>query len=293
MALHEQFATRLRAAKHDVAWEGLQGDVGDARLVAGQVRMVTKPMAPLWASEHPDARQVSELVFGQHFRVLESGQNRFWGQCVEDGYVGHIGRSELSKPEVLTHEVIARSAPIRHEADIKAPPILTLPLGARVSVTGPVVNNFATSMVGFVPVHALRELGVEGDDAVMIQTLEGMLGTPYVWGGGGYMGIDCSGLVQAWVRLVEPGVLRDADMQEATLGQVVRDESRQVGDFLFWPGHVAIVWRKHSLFHASGHHMAVVNEPLDAALARIEQTSGPVRTTRRHPIIAALMRDLV
>jgi Cell wall-associated hydrolases (invasion-associated proteins) len=293
MALHEQFASRLRAAKDDVAWEGLQGDVGRARLVPGQVRMVTKPMAALWESEHQDARQASELVFGQHFRVLQTGPDRFWGQCLEDGYVGYVDRSDVSKPQSLTHEVIARSAPVRYEADIKAPPRFTLPLGARITVTGPVVNNFVTTMVGFLPVHALRELGMDVDAALLTKTLEGMLGTPYVWGGGSYTGIDCSGLVQAWVRLVEPGVLRDADMQEASLGQQIDDGSRQVGDFLFWPGHVAIIWRHQTLFHASGHHMAVVMEPLDKALARIETTSGPVRTARRHPIMAALMRDLV
>jgi len=49
------------------------------------------------------------------------------------------------------------------------------------------------------------------------------------------------------------------------------------GDLVFWKGHVGILSAPDRMVHASGHHMTVVNEPLDYALARI----GPPTSVRR------------
>jgi len=71
---------------------------------------------------------------------------------------------------------------------------------------------------------------------------------------------------------------RDTDMQLASLGVVLEeglDAELRRGDLIFWPGHVAIVSALGQIVHASGHHMAVVSEPLAEATARIAAIKGP------------------
>ena len=93
--------------------------------------------------------------------------------------------------------------------------------------------------------------------------------------------MDCSGLVR--MALHEGGVacLRDADQQEAALGQPVEVDpdlmTLQRGDLVFWPGHVGVMQTSGRLLHANAHHMGVATEPLREAVARI----GPIRTVKR------------
>ena len=49
------------------------------------------------------------------------------------------------------------------------------------------------------------------------------------------------------------------------------------GDLVFWTGHVGIMIDGEYMVHASGHHMAVVIEPLRDAVERI----GAQRSIRR------------
>jgi len=77
-------------------------------------------------------------------------------------------------------------------------------------------------------------------------------------------------------------------MQEAALGEKVPFDgdlaTLRHGDLVFWPGHVGIVeiaGKSEVLLHATAAYMAVVREPLGAALARIAAAGAPVRTVRR------------
>jgi hypothetical protein len=53
------------------------------------------------------------------------------------------------------------------------------------------------------------------------------------------------------------------------------------GDLIFWKGHVAIARDSKSLVHANAFHMAVAFEPLNEAIARIQQSGSAVTSVRR------------
>ena len=82
----------------------------------------------------------------------------------------------------------------------------------------------------------------------------------------------------AWLRAENwQEVLRDSDMQAATLGSELDpgDDCQNLrrGDLVFWKGHVAICTGdadgEAEIIHASGHTMSVAREPLREAIERI------------------------
>ena len=74
----------------------------------------------------------------------------------------------------------------------------------------------------------------------------------------------------------------DSDQQEARLGDMLPDATPPArGDLYFWKGHVGILSDPQTLLHANAHAMAVTYEPLDAAIARIALSDGPVTARRR------------
>jgi hypothetical protein len=100
-----------------------------------------------------------------------------------------------------------------------------------------------------------------GDDPLTVA--RGFLGTPYLWGGLGRDGIDCSGLVHVSFRAVGLRVPRDAADQAAA---AVAVEQPRPGDLWFFgtPGekvsHVGFVTEV-GLLHASP-SLGVAEEPM-------------------------------
>jgi cell wall-associated NlpC family hydrolase len=113
---------------------------------------------------------------------------------------------------------------------------------------------------------------------------EAFVRVPYLWGGRTSLGIDCSALVQLALMMAGRMAPRDTDMQAGTLGEDLVDRpdaGLRRGDLIFWSGHVGILTDPQHLVHASGHHMAVVREPLGAVLSRMARSAGQPTTIRR------------
>ena len=87
--------------------------------------------------------------------------------------------------------------------------------------------------VGAPPTEALMFApATPGDKAVLFAFAQ--LGKPYIWGGNGPVGYDCSGLALAAWESVGVGFARVSDDQYHTAGQPVALNSLSAGDLVFW-----------------------------------------------------------
>ena len=267
---------RLNAYRPDLAAAELRGKVEAARFVEGKTYEVVHGQAPLRQAPRHDASLDTEALYGERVAVYEIDEEGWaWGQLESDGYVGYMPAAALVRAGAApTHKVTALRTHAFPGADIKLPPFVALPFGARVPIARE-DRGFAVTVAGryLTPSH-LAPLAAKEVDFVAVA--ERFLGTPYLWGGKTSLGIDCSGLVQVSLQASGIPCPRDSDVQSALGKNVPRAELRR-GDLLFWKGHVAIARDAQTIVHANAHHMMVAIEPVDAATRRSGSPAGVKR----------------
>ena len=279
------FDPRITPARPDLAAEHLRGQMQAERFVAGTVRAVIDPVAPLRRAPFPDAPLDTEALLGERVTVYETTEEGFaWGQLANDGYVGWLPANALSAPgPEPTHKVAALRTLVFPGPSIKLPPVTWLPLGARLAIVRHEGRLAMTPNGGYLPGNHLVPLIETEPDFVAVA--ERFTGTPYLWGGKSSLGLDCSGLVQVALTACGIACPRDSDMQEQALGHRVVPNADYTnlrrGDLVFWKGHVAIVRDAATLLHANAFHMSVTAEPLAGAIARIKASDSEPRSVKR------------
>ena len=262
-------------ARPDLVEIALAGQVAAARYVAPLAMQAAAPRVPMRKAGSAGSAAVSELLAGEAFDLFESVDGWAYGRSVADAYVGWVHAEALvprdDRAQVM---VTARVAPVFAAADIKAPVVMELPFGARVS--GAAGERFFVCDAGFIHNRHLAPA-----PATPVEVAQLFTGAPYLWGGRTPLGVDCSGLVQAALMACGTACPRDSDQQREAIGTAVDLGDRRAGDVMFFPGHVGILIDADTLLHANAHWMAVVSEPLADVIARLADSPQPVTGVRR------------
>jgi cell wall-associated NlpC family hydrolase len=266
---------RLTPLSGRFALESLRGQV-EADFVPGEGATVVAPLAEL-CSEPGGARD-RQVLLGDVGIVVERRDGWAFVQMAKDGYCGWVPESALGVEEEATHWVSAPATHLYPEANLKARELGALTMTSRLRVLGESGDWLETTR-GFVPRPHVKALGDWHKDPVAVA--QTYLGVPYLWGGMGGAGLDCSGLVQLSLRACGIDCPGDSDMQQA-LGEAFGEKkAMKRGDLLFWKGHVAMAMNADFIIHATAAYMAVAAEPLKAALARIAGSGGGAVLARR------------
>ncbi len=231
---------------------------------APEYRACAARSAMLRASPDASASAVSQLLHGEAFAVVDISGGWAWGYGLHDNYVGYVRGDALGPTSTATHVVTVPQASVFSRADIKAPAIDTYAIGTRLQ--GDAVGDFVLVQGGYIHCRHVAPVSVPFDDPVMMA--ERMIGVPYLWGGRGDGGVDCSGLVQRALGLCGIAAPRDSDQQRALGEEIDPQAALRRGDLIFFPGHVGMMVDGDRMIHANAHWMVVTVEPLAAVIAR-------------------------
>src|SRR6185369_13316967 len=235
---------RINPFRPEIAANHLRGHVEAKRFVEGSRHQIIEPVTVLRRTPSHDARPDTEALLGERITIYETTDEGWaWGQLETDGYVGWLSSNALGPVGTApTHKVMVPRAFAFAGPDIKLPPTVALPMGARVAVT---------ALGWHIPEVYLAPDKMRQPDFVAVA--ERFVETPYLWGGKTSLGLDCSGLVQISLQAAGVACPRDSDMQELALGKLSSLASLRRGDLVFWKGHVAIAIDPETLVHANAH----------------------------------------
>ena len=269
---------RVNAFRGDIADIALAGTLFAPHYASPLARVATSTtMIRTVPGHHAEAS--SQLLPGEGFAVLDLSGGWAWGYSAHDHYVGYVVADALGFPIEAIHRIAVRQALVFASPSIKAPAIGTLPFAARIA--GTAGDAFIETAAGYV--HKRHVAPVDGLETDAVSVAELFLGMPYLWGGRGGDGVDCSGLVQIALAATGVAAPRDTDMQRESLGDKLPEEARlRRGDIVNFPGHVGLMVDENQLIHANAHWMKVVIEPLADVVARLAPNHDrPILSRRR------------
>lgn len=211
---------------------------------------------PLRAEASDKSEQVSQILFGETFEILEWTER--WVKIIttNDNYEGWIGRLQFTMLGHIAYITLKQTPPpITYRAVTQAwkkpdNSVLYLPVGSSLA--------FLKGTTCQINSEQFEIIGEIGETENLEITAKSFLNTAYLWGGRTHYGIDCSGFTQAVFKLQGVHLKRDAWMQ-AEQGNVVDFLAEaKLGDLAFFDNaegkitHVGIMLNNEQIIHASG-----------------------------------------
>lgn len=207
---------------------------------------------PLRAEPSDKSELVSQLLYGEHFKVLERRKKWSHIRTAFDQYEGWIDNLQYQIIEKEDFDTLDR-IPISLSSDIvdfvscSQAGLQSICLGSHVSSAKFLNHTFEG-----------RVIQKPQSKNKMIETAMLLLNTPYLWGGKTPFGLDCSGFTQLIYKLHGQKLLRDARLQ-ATQGEALSFiEESESGDLAFFDNdegvitHVGIIMPDNYIIHAHG-----------------------------------------
>ena len=209
-------------------------------------------IVPLRLEASDASKLVSQLLYGDFFKVLE--QRKKWSKIRLDfdGYEGWIDNKQYFKISESEFKTLQQSAPI-YATDLvefienTSKELIPIPLGASLNGLS-ILKHFhdGNTTTGVLP------------KSNILNTASFYLNSPYLCGGKTPFGIDCSGFTQMAYKLNGYKLFRDA-YEQATQGEALSFiEESEPGDLAFFDNnegniiHVGIIMKDNYIIHAHG-----------------------------------------
>lgn len=208
------------------------------------------------------SEMVTQLLFGEHYTVIENGEGWIKIKVAYDNYECWVNIKQHTKISETTFNQIQNQIPVysnelvqvitNKNAQINFP----ISLGSTMPFLKDKTLNFESHYFGFDgQVSVPNQKGSAQD---IISTAYLLINAPYLWGGKNPFGIDCSGFTQIVYKLNGYKLPRDASQQVELGTPLSFVEEAEAGDLAFFDNeegnivHVGILLNNEQIIHASG-----------------------------------------
>ncbi len=212
---------------------------------------------PVRLEPNDRAEMTSQLIFGEHYKILESQKKWSKIQIAHDKYVGWISNKQIKEIDEeefnrLEKEIPTISTDILDiiEGNIHQPIVIG-------SILPSFKSEYALIAQKMYKFTGNKSQGFSQKKHLISNALI-FLNAPYLWGGRTPFGIDCSGFVQIIFRLQGIKMPRDA-YQQIEIGETINSINNiEKGDLAFFENkdgkivHVGIIMDNNQIIHASG-----------------------------------------
>ena len=219
-------------------------------------------VVPCRADSSNKSEMVSQLLFGEHFEIIEIQKNWIKIKIAYDNYECWIDQKQFQPISEETFKEL-QSLPFHLTTDLvqivvskENDQVFPILLGSTLPYFDAEVCNLEGHEYGFEGSSVLPSQVAEKQK--IIEFAYSYLNSPYLWGGRTPFGIDCSGFTQIVYKLAGEKLPRDA-YQQAEFGQTLSFiEEAEPGDLAFFDNeegkiiHVGIILENNQIIHASG-----------------------------------------
>lgn len=225
-----------------------------AKFEAGACRL---SVVPVRAEGSDKAEIVTQLLFGDQYRVLESSSDEKWLKIRIDfdQYEGWIDtKQHFEEAERPQSDSLYIFTELMYMMVFPFGPV-NIQMGSILDGSDEVIKE---QMDELFEEGAVKPLNEKRGAAYLEERALQYMNAPYLWGGKSLFGIDCSGFVQQLFKMCGIALPRDA-WQQAEIGQTVEDLATvRNGDVAFFHNekgritHVGILLSDEEIIHASG-----------------------------------------
>lgn len=221
-------------------------------------------IVPVRSEPREKSEMCTQILFGEHYMILE--ENSKWCQIKLsfDGYEGWIDRKMVNEleetdllhltgsPAVVTTDVFNIVQPVGGYSNF------LIVAGSSLPDFDPIGKTFRIGNVVYnIQGNSISSSQKEVREVIIENALK-YFNSPYLWGGRSPFGIDCSGFTQILYKMAGISIPRDASQQAMTGENLSFVEEAHPGDLAFFDNddgtimHVGIIWEKNKIIHSSG-----------------------------------------
>ena len=210
-------------------------------------------IVPVRGTADESAEMVTQILYGEHYKVLE--QRKQWSKIrlALDGCEGWVSNNQLTLIEKEAYSQLESSQNRKHSSELIS--------------SAEYQNNRLTPIVlgSTLPDYKILNHRFEGnfingdsEKKNLVKTALFYLNAPYLWGGRNPFGIDASGLTQMVYKINGVALKRAADQQALQGDSLSFIEESEPGDLAFFDDnegkihHVGIIMGDNYIIHSYG-----------------------------------------
>jgi hypothetical protein len=221
-------------------------------------------IVPVRTDPSETSEMCTQILFGEHYSILDENKKWCKVKLEFDGYVGWIDQKMVNEiPEktfmqISQQHAIITTDPFNIVQPEKGYSNFLIVAGSSLPFYKSGNNTFKIGE-DYYTIQGDRILPVKKNIRnILIDNALKYFNSPYLWGGRSPFGVDCSGFSQILYKMIGIQLPRDAQQQASIGDNITFVEEALPGDLAFFDNeegkivHVGIIWEKNKIIHSSG-----------------------------------------